>query len=93
MAKKTFTGKVVSDKMTKTIVVEIERLIRHPVYKKTLRRTGRIKADTAQFAPKVGQFVKIEQTRPVSREKSFKVIKMVDHLIEKVRLELILDVL
>lgn len=77
MAKKTFTGKVVSDKMTKTVVVEIERLVRHPVYKKTLRRTGRIKADIAEFAPTVGSFVKIEQTRPVSRDKSFKVIKIV----------------
>lgn len=77
MAKKIFTGKVVSDKMTKTVVVEIERLVKHPVYKKTLKRTGRIKADTAEFSPKVGTFVKIEQTRPISRYKSFKVIKIV----------------
>ena len=77
MAKKTFTGKVVSDKMTKTVVVAIERLIRHPVYKKTLRRTGKIKADTNGMNITVGQFVKIEQTRPMSRDKNFKVIKIV----------------
>ena len=76
MAKKIFTGKVVSDKMTKTVVVAIERLIRHPVYKKTLKRTGRIKADTNNMEVKVGQVVKIEQTRPISRDKSFKVIEI-----------------
>ena len=77
MAKKTFTGKVVSDKMAKTVVVSIERLIRHPVYKKTMRRTGRIKADTNGMEVKTGQVVKIEQTRPLSRDKSFKVIEIV----------------
>ena len=78
MAKKIFSGKVVSDKMTKTVVVAIERLVRHPVYKKTMKRTGRIKADTAGLEVKTGQFVKIEQTRPISRDKSFKVIEVID---------------
>jgi len=78
MAKRTFTGKVVSDKMTKTVVVSIERLIRHPVYQKTLKRTGRIKADTNGMDVKSGQFVKIEQTRPLSRDKSFKVIEIIN---------------
>ena len=77
MAKKTFIGKVVSDKMAKTVVVSIERLIRHPVYKKTLKRSGRIKADTNSMEVKTGQFVKIEQTRPMSRDKNFKVIEIV----------------
>lgn len=77
MAKKVFIGKVVSDKMTKTVVVAIERLVKHPVYKKTLRRTGKIKADTNGMEPKAGQFVKIEQTRPVSRDKSFKVVEII----------------
>jgi small subunit ribosomal protein S17 len=78
MAKKTFVGKVVSDKMTKTVVVSIERLIRHPVYKKTMKRTGKIKADTNGINASVGQFVKIEQTRPISRDKSFKVIEIIE---------------
>ena len=77
MAKKTFIGKVVSDKMTKTVVVAIERMVRHPVYQKTLKKTGKIKADIASFELKVGQYVKIEQTRPISRDKSFKVIEII----------------
>ena len=77
MAKKTFIGKVVSDKMQKTVVVEIERLVRHPVYKKTLKRTGRIKADMGDLTPKVGQIVKIEQSKPNSRHKHFRVIEIV----------------
>ena len=77
MAKKTFSGKVVSDKMTKTVVVEIERLVRHPIYKKTLKRTGRIKADTGDLTPKVGQIVKIEQSKPISRDKHFRVIEVI----------------
>jgi small subunit ribosomal protein S17 len=76
MAKKIFSGKVVSDKMTKTVVVEVERLVRHPLYKKTLKRTGRIKADTGDLTPKVGQSVKIEQSKPISRDKHFRVIEV-----------------
>lgn len=78
MAKKTFIGKVVSNKMQKTVVVQIERHIRHPVYKKTLKRTTRIKADTGNFEVGVGQDVKIEQTRPISRDKHFKVVEVLD---------------
>lgn len=76
MAKKTFSGKVVSNKMIKTVVVEIERLIRHPIYKKTLKRMARIKADTGEFAPGIGQIVKIEQSKPISRDKHFRVVKL-----------------
>lgn len=77
MAKKTLIGKVVSSKMQRTIVVEIERKFSHPVYKKTLKRTKRIKADTNGFEPIMGQFVKIEQVRPLSRDKHFKVIEII----------------
>lgn len=76
MAKKTFIGKVVSNKMTKTVVVEIERLISHPVYKKIIKRTGRIKADTAGLEVPMGATVKIEQTKPISHGKQFKVIEV-----------------
>lgn len=78
MAKKIFLGKVVSDKMQKTIIVEIERLVKHPVYKKTMRKTGRIKADTAGFTAAMGQYVKIEQTKPISRNKHFKIVKVME---------------
>ena len=77
MAKKIFIGKVVSDKMTNTIVVEIERMVKHPVYKKMIKRTGRIKADTNNMTPKMGQYVKIEQARPMSRNKNFKLIEII----------------
>jgi len=77
MAKKTFTGRVVSDKMQKTLVVEITRKVMHPIYKKTLKKTGRIKADTNEMKAAVGQYVVIEQAAPISRGKHFKVIKVV----------------
>ncbi len=77
MAKKVFTGKVVSNKMAKTIVVEIERLIAHPIYKKIVKRTSRIKADKNGMEVPMNVFVKIEQTRPISAEKNFKVIEIV----------------
>lgn len=77
MAKKMLTGKVVSDKMNKTVVVEIERLIEHPMYKKTFRRTTRIKADTNSFEVAVGQSVKIEGVRPLSRDKHFRIIEVI----------------
>ena len=78
MAKKTFVGKVTSDKMTKTVVVSVERLVRHPVYKKTLKKTSKIKADTNAMEIKTGMVVKIEQTRPISAQKSFKVIEIIE---------------
>ena len=80
MAKKVFTGKVVSDKMTKTIVVEIERLVSHPVYKKMVKRTSRLKADTNGKEIKMGQFVKIEQASPISGSKNFIVTEVVKEI-------------
>ncbi|OGH16476.1 MAG: 30S ribosomal protein S17 [Candidatus Levybacteria bacterium RIFCSPHIGHO2_02_FULL_40_18] len=78
MAKKTFIGKVVSNKMQKTVIVQIERLVRHPVYKKILKRTTKIKADTNNFEVGTGQSVKIEQARPMSRDKHFKVVEVLN---------------
>ena len=76
MAKKTFIGKVVSNKMQKTLVVQIERRIQHPAYKKILKRTTKIKADTNNLNVGIGQTVKIEQTKPLSRDKHFKVVEV-----------------
>lgn len=78
MAKKTFTGKIVSDKMQNTVVVEITRKVMHPIYKKTLKKSGRIKADTAGLSVHAGQTVVIEQAKPMSRDKHFKVLKIVE---------------
>ncbi len=77
MARKTFIGKVASNKMTKTIVVEIERLVKHPIYKKMVKRTSRFKADTNGMEPALGQYVKVEQAKPMSRDKHFKVIEII----------------
>jgi len=74
--KKTFVGKVVSNKMQNTVVVEVERRVSHPIYKKTLKRMTRLKADTNNLDAGIGQAVKIEQARPMSRDKHFKVIEI-----------------
>ena len=77
MARKTFIGKVVSNKMAKTVVVEIERHVSHPVYKKVVKRTSRIKADSNNMEDLFGKTVKIEQTRPISSGKNFKVVEII----------------
>lgn len=73
---KRLTGKVVSTGMEKTVVVEVSRTKPHPMYKKLLKRSKRIKADTGSFALTVGQAVIIEETRPLSASKFFKVVEV-----------------
>lgn len=77
MAKKQLIGKIVSVKMNKTVLVEIVRKIKHPIYGKIIKRTNKLKADTNNIELGIGQFVKIEQTRPLSKDKNFKVIEIV----------------
>lgn len=72
-----FVGRVVKVKMEKTVVVEITRLSAHPLYKKLLHRSTRLHADTSGFELKVGDIVRIRQTRPLSKRKHFKVIEVV----------------
>lgn len=74
---KILTGKVVSTKMQDTVVVNITTARIHPIYKKRIRRDKKIKAATRGLAVKAGEMVKIIQTRPVSREKHFKVLEVV----------------
>ena len=66
---KTREGVVVSDKMTKTRVVRIERVFRHPRYERVIRRSKRLKAHDETNASKVGDRVLIEETRPLSKDK------------------------
>lgn len=73
--KKTMTGTVVSAKMQNTVVVAIERKVAHKLYRKLIKVTKRIKADTNKMDVKEGDLVVIEQTRPMSRGKNFRVIK------------------
>ena len=71
--RKRLTGHVVSDKMDKTVVVLVERLMRHPRYGKVLRRTKKYKAHDEQNACRVGDLVRIVESRPLSREKRWRV--------------------
>jgi small subunit ribosomal protein S17 len=69
-------GRVVSDRMDKTVVVEIERFRRHPLYKKLMRKTKRVKAHDERNECRVGDVVRIVATRPLSREKRWKVLEI-----------------
>jgi len=74
MPKKQLIGTVVSDKMEKTVVVEVETRKRHPVYHKVIKRGKKFKAHN-EIGAKVGDTVKIEETRPLSKNKTWKVIE------------------
>jgi small subunit ribosomal protein S17 len=72
-ARKRFVGSVVSDKMDKTVVVRVDRLVRHPRYGKVLRRAKKYKAHDAGNVCRVGDVVRIVEFRPLSREKRWAV--------------------
>ncbi len=74
--KKTKEGVVVSDKMTKTRVVVVERVFRHPRYERVITRSKRLKAHDEQNASKVGDRVLIEETRPLSKEKRWRILQV-----------------
>lgn len=69
MAKKIYTGRVVSDKMDKTVVVTVTRLVQHPVYRKTIKKITRFKAHDEENKCKVGDIVSLIEVRPLSRDK------------------------
>jgi small subunit ribosomal protein S17 len=72
------TGRVVSDKMQKTVVVVVETTTRHPVYGKTMRARKRYKAHDETNACRVGDLVRIVESRPISKEKSWKVEEILE---------------
>jgi small subunit ribosomal protein S17 len=76
---KTIVGVVVSDKMDKTVVVAVERTRRHRLYGKTLRRTNRYKAHDENNVCKLGDTVRLVETRPLSREKRWRVVEILQH--------------
>lgn len=76
--RKTRFGKVVSDKMEKTIVVAVETTMRHSLYKKTIKVTKKYKAHDENNQAKVGDIVLIMETRPLSKEKSWRLVKVVE---------------
>jgi small subunit ribosomal protein S17 len=77
-SRKTRIGKVVSDKMAKTVVVSIERRVQHPVYGKMVRRTTKLKAHDELNAAKTGDTVRIMETRPLSKDKRWRVVEIIE---------------
>lgn len=75
--RRTKTGRVVSDKMDKTVVVSVERLRRHPIYKRVVRLSSKFKAHDEENTARVGDTVRIEESRPLSREKRWTVVEVV----------------
>ncbi|GAA6513177.1 30S ribosomal protein S17 [Merdimmobilis hominis] len=76
--RKTRVGKVVSDKMDKTVVIAIEDNVRHPLYKKIIKRTIKLKAHDEQNACGIGDKVEIMETRPLSKDKRWRVSQIIE---------------
>ena len=77
-ARKTRVGLVVSDKMQKTVVVAVDRRVPHPVYGKMVTRTTRLKAHDEENSAKQGDTVRIMETRPLSKDKRWRVVEIVE---------------
>jgi len=75
--RKTRIGKVVGDKMSKTVIVAVDTPRRHPLYKKTIRRIVKYYAHDEEKKSKVGDTVKIEETRPLSKLKRWRVVEII----------------
>lgn len=73
---RTATGKVVSDKMDKTITVLVERRVKHPVYGKYMTRSSKLHAHDENNECKLGDLVTVEETRPVSKSKTWSLVKV-----------------
>lgn len=76
--RKTRTGTVVSDKMDKTIVVAVKDSVRHPLYKKIIKRTVRFKAHDESNECNIGDRVQIMETRPISKDKRWRLTKIIE---------------
>jgi len=79
---RTLSGKVVSDKMDKTITVRIERRVKHPVYGKIINRSTKIKAHDEENVCRIGDVVTIKETRPLSKTKSWALVEVVEKAAE-----------
>lgn len=76
--RKSRIGIVVSDKMQKTVVVALQRRVKHPVYGKMMTRTKHVKAHDEENSAKTGDTVRIMETRPLSKDKRWRVVEIVD---------------
>ena len=78
--RKVKTGKVVSDKMDKTVVIAIERLVQHPLYKKSIKKTVRFKAHDENNDSHTGDIVSVMETRPLSKDKRWRVVEVIERV-------------
>jgi small subunit ribosomal protein S17 len=76
--RKTEVGKVVSNKMDKTIVVAVEDSVKHPIYKKVIKRTVRLKAHDENNECSIGDRVRVMETRPLSKDKRWRLVKIME---------------
>ena len=76
--RKVRTGKVTSDKMDKTIVVAIEERVNHPLYNKVVKRTYKLKAHDENNECKIGDTVRVMETRPLSKDKRWRLVEIVE---------------
>jgi small subunit ribosomal protein S17 len=77
-SRKTRVGKVVSDKMDKTVVVIVEDRVAHPLYKKIIKTTYRLKAHDEQNACGIGDRVRVMETRPLSKDKRWRLVEIIE---------------
>ena len=77
-SKRTLIGRVVSDKMDKTIVVAITTRVRHPLYGKIVKRTTKLKAHDEENACGIGDTVRVMETRPLSKEKHWRLVEIIE---------------
>ncbi|MDD2428358.1 MAG: 30S ribosomal protein S17 [Eubacteriales bacterium] len=75
--RKTRVGVVVSDRMDKTVVVSVNRRVQHPLYGKIMKRTSKFKAHDEQNACGIGDTVKVMETRPISKDKCWRVVEII----------------
>ena len=76
--RKTRVGKVISDKMDKTIVVAVEDHVKHPLYKKIVKRTYKLKAHDENNEGGIGDKVKVMETRPLSKDKRWRLVEIIE---------------
>ena len=76
--RKTRVGKVVSDKMDKTIVVAVENHVKHPLYNKIVKRTYKLKAHDEENTCNIGDIVKVMETKPISKDKRWRLVEVME---------------
>lgn len=75
--RKTRVGLVTSDRMTKTIIIKVDRLVRHPLYHRVIKQTSSFKVHDEKSQAKIGDWVKVMETRPISKDKRWRIIEVI----------------